>query len=536
MKALRDFLGDSRRSQRGSALSGVLIITAMLAIICGALMTELSTNFLLSRNQMARVTNQATVNSAIELALSQLGGTSLNQPCPGLQPVTVNGQTAVPSYVSCWPTVDVRSAQLVRVGGQSASFNVDAAIGANGDYVAGDSGGHVFDYHFGSRVPRWTLSLGGSVTAPPLVLPNGLAPGQFMVGIPMSGPSCGGAAYCLNVRRDFNTSTLPTAQCLVPLDEPVVTQPVGSASIGGLTYFAHGQTLEANNMLVSGVDCDPEASAAISGSQPVAAGPVAFRCTSSCGQVVDYLYAVVSDGSSSRLVEYGYRSSTESMQQVWTSGPLWPGVSGLAIQAATLPTSAVITFQGGVVALFRLNANGAQLTASRQLSAGIFGAPYWCGAQCGDVIGVGTQDGRLYLYDSSLNASGSYANGSAVNTTPGVDGAGNWYFGAADGYVHEVQPQAGQLVQVKQYGPASEVGSSVRVGGCGTDICVYFGSLDGNLYLVPLDAREAVLSACISSLPPDCSGVNPRVWASVEVGVAGRPQTVHVQGWSYYSP
>ena len=45
MKELRALLSDRRRSQRGSVLSGVLIMVAFLAIISGALMTELSTNF-----------------------------------------------------------------------------------------------------------------------------------------------------------------------------------------------------------------------------------------------------------------------------------------------------------------------------------------------------------------------------------------------------------------------------------------------------------------------------------------------------------
>jgi len=70
VKAIRAVLKDRKRSQRGSVLSGVLIITAFLAIIAGGLMTELSSSFLLSRAQLHRVDNEATVNSAVELALN----------------------------------------------------------------------------------------------------------------------------------------------------------------------------------------------------------------------------------------------------------------------------------------------------------------------------------------------------------------------------------------------------------------------------------------------------------------------------------
>jgi hypothetical protein len=112
-----------------------------------------------------------------------------------------------------------------------------------------------------------------------------------------------------------------------------------------------------------------------------------------------------------------------------------------------------------------------------------------------------------------------------------VDGAGNWYVGDDSGYVRELQIQAGKLVPVSQYGPMGRVGSSVQVGGCATGICVYVGSLDRNLYRIPLDARDAVVLACLSS----CSSAGLRLGAQVEIGSKDSPQTVHVQGWSYYS-
>src|SRR5437868_379625 len=100
MTAVMALLRDRRRSQRGSVLSGVLIMTAFIAIISGALMTELSTNFLLSHTMLNRVANQATDNSAIELSLHQLQAAPLNGPCPTPATATVNNLTASANYLS----------------------------------------------------------------------------------------------------------------------------------------------------------------------------------------------------------------------------------------------------------------------------------------------------------------------------------------------------------------------------------------------------------------------------------------------------
>jgi hypothetical protein len=63
-------------------LSGVLIMLAFIGVISGALMTELSSSFLLSHSLMSRVGKEATDNSAIELSMSRLQATPLNAPCP----------------------------------------------------------------------------------------------------------------------------------------------------------------------------------------------------------------------------------------------------------------------------------------------------------------------------------------------------------------------------------------------------------------------------------------------------------------------
>src|SRR5712692_1665706 len=130
-------------------------MTTFIGIIAGALMTELSSNFLLSRVLVNRVGSEATVNSAAEMALDQLQNTPLINGCPGVlpatplpTPVTLNGRTAAVSYVSCWPTVDVRSPRFTSISAGS-SINIDgthSVIPGTGQdlYVVGDSSGNIY--------------------------------------------------------------------------------------------------------------------------------------------------------------------------------------------------------------------------------------------------------------------------------------------------------------------------------------------------------------------------------------------------------
>src|SRR5256885_588265 len=108
MKALRELLNDRRRAQRGSVLSAALIMVAFLAIVSGALMTALSTNFLLSTDLVNRINAEAAVNSATELGINRLQrAPSLNSACP--TPVvtpTLNGLTAVATVAHCAAVVD----------------------------------------------------------------------------------------------------------------------------------------------------------------------------------------------------------------------------------------------------------------------------------------------------------------------------------------------------------------------------------------------------------------------------------------------
>lgn len=537
---------DRRRSQRGSVLSGVLIITAFIAIISGALMTELSANFLLSHNLVVTVANEASMNSALELAISQLQDTQTTpmiRGCPTpLSTANLNGRTVVSSYASCWPTIERSEPQIVPVGFTSAAFTVDgthAQIGALNDYVVGNSAGTIFDYTFGATAPRWTLPLRGSVTAPPMVMRSPGSSNSYLDVVPLSGLDCSNPnnsyTYCLNVRVDNGSAYPPPRSCLLSTPSLIATQPAASpnASFPGVIYFADSSLLYAADVAGAVGGCDVESVATAPTGLPVAAGPIAFSSGRS-----DYLYAVVSDASSSRLIQCSYRSSSLSCGA--SLALPWGSAAGLSASSGTLPASVAITFKGGGVALVRLAANGA-MSPPTSVSTGsaIAGAPSWCG-QCGDVIGVAAKN-VLYLYDGSLSLLGSAAvAGWGSSTSPAADGTGNWYLASSDGYLHELQLRPGGLKEVNAYGPLGRAGSSPQVGGCPINkqngICVYLGSLNKAAYLVPLDARDAVISACISAAPPSCqAGPNSRLQAALEVGSSTSPRTVHVQSWSYYS-
>lgn len=533
MTAILALLKDRRRSQRGSVLSGVLIMTAFIAIISGALMTELSTNFLLSHTMLNRVANEATDNSAMELSLSQLQAAQLNAPCPALPTARLNNLIASSSYMSCWPAI--REAQkFTSLGSSSAAFSLDGVhVQVNGfnEYVVGNASGLVFDYRFGSTTPRWTLATNGTLTSPLLVIANPSSTTRLLDVFPMTGARCQAAASCVDVWTDSGSSL--SHGCTIASGSASTVARVGaSASFAGFVYYAAGTALGVSDL--SGSDCDAVASGTLPGSQPVMAGPVAFRCTG-CSRVSDQVYTVVSDSVSSRLLWTAFDGGTEFSSVSSLSLP-WPNVVGVAASGTSLPASLAITFAGGGVALIQLTSNGAPALLTASTPAGISAAPYWCAAACGGLFGVGAQNGVLYLFDSSRNLIATHSTGSPISTSPSTDAAGNWYVGTDDGYVHELQLQSGNgFSEVESYGRMTRFASSARLGSCAAGICIYLGAQDGTLYLVPLDARKAVIFACITTSPPTCSGANPRLWASVEVGASGSPQTVHVEGWSYYS-
>ena len=540
MRTALRLLWAGRRSQRGSVLSGVLIITAFIAIISGALMTELSGNLLVSRTLLDRVNNEATDDSAVEVALSQLQAASLNSPCPNGATASVNNTTASTSYLRCWATM--RQTQLTAVGGGGSAFPVDGVHGtANGldDYVVGDNGGTLYDVQFGHASPRWSVSAGTAVTATPLIIPLPGSASQVLDVVPVAGHVCG-AENCLNVFLDTPGSTSPpTALCVAPgVDGTIQAQPGASPTQAGLVYFATGPALFATDVSQpSQQQCDFESSATIPNNELLQAQPIALVCTKGSCSGGDYVYTVVGTASATHLLAWTYSKS--SLKLVQSYALPWGNVSGVAVSGTTSPVTMAITFGNGEVELAQVSSTGSvSLGAQAPTGTTVSDAPFWCHCPGGDQIGVAGQNGALYLYNSSLQAIATYpAGGSAIITTPAADGAGNWYFGANDGYVHEVQQVQGQanMAQVDTFGQIGHTTSAPVLSSCSIGICIYLGSSNDSAYLVPLDSRRAIISACISTTPPACSGDNPRLWAKVAVGGYLTPQAVHVEGWSYYS-
>jgi hypothetical protein len=557
VKPLRALLGDRRRAQRGSVLSGVLIITAFLAIISGALVTELSTHFLLSRALVNRVANEATVNSAMELALDQLQNTPLASGCPGLTNMPpVNGRQASVSYVSCWPTV--RESPQFRSIASSAAFNIDATHsvipGAGKDvYLVGDSGGRLYQYAFGSSRPTWSKDLGTSITGPPLAMqavdPRSgvLDPQEILNLVPIAGSAGSGctASACVELLAQYTLLPAPDVFCFMPATAPVTSRPAAGVAFPQVAYFGDsGGTLYAST--ATEYSCGRKAFVATPGNAAIIAGPIVFPNGNR-----DEVYVVTSVTNSkgttiNQLLHYTYQENTSpslTLSDTLTLSSRFSNAVGVAVEKNGVPAKVAITFAGGGVAVVQIDSTfHPSLVKSAGLAAGIAAAPYWCSCPAGSQIGVTGLNGTLYVLDANLlTPVGSYQvpSASAIRTAPASDGVGQWYFGADDGYLYELQQTPGQpaLVQVGLYGDGrlGKVGSSVQVAGCPAGICVYLGSAN-NAYIVSLDARDARLTACLTNSPPACSGDNPRLWAQVEVGSISSPQTVHVQGWSYYSP
>jgi hypothetical protein len=529
----------------------------MLGILAGALTTELSTNFLLSANLTNRVSTEATVNSAAELGINQLQGMTLNNVCPGpIQTPSLNNLTATATFVSCEAVIHRGESTGFTSIASSNPFNIDGTYvqGLN-EYVVGDAGGDVFAYPFGGipalGIPvtsyRWKLSFGGSVTAQPAVLPDPdpKDAGQYLDLIPLSGSACAPAKFCVSVLSDKGAKGPPQMQCNLTSPNAFESQPGArpQAQQGSLSSFAYaGDTagkLYAIDLAASEPCGDVDQ---VATGDPIVAGPVAFQCQASCGgQNADVVLVVTSNSTSSHVLTYSY--SGKGFKAIGNGLSLpWPAASGIAVDGSVLPARVAITFSGGRVALVNVNAGAnPTLTASVGLPIGIAGAPFWCHCPYSvDLIGVGGGNGSLYILDARNIAGtpyGIYLGGSGIRTTPAADAMGDWYFGADNGQLYEVAKQGLSMMKVASYGPASgPIGTSPVVGSCQAGICAYLGSSAANLYEVSLDARSAVITACIGNASTTCSGANPRLWTNVEIGVSGSPQAVHVEGWSYYSP
>lgn len=554
MKYLQEVLRDRRRAQRGSVLSGVLIIVAFLSIVAGAIMTELSTNFLVSQSLVNRLANEATVNSAAELALNQVQQTPLGSECPSLAPVTLNGRTAAASYVSCAPTVDSRSPKFVKIvsGGQ---FTVDGThvvlptVGAD-EVLLADHAGHLYAYRYGSATPTWSVGVGGTLTGSPNAMVDvGNFPSTVVDLVPISypagdspGPSCGANGYCVAVLQEKPPGSKPQAQCFMAASARITGRPAAGAALRNLAYFGDAS----GTLYVYAPDeednCTPVATSA-QFALPFTAGPIVFAGAPERRSASDDIYVAASDSSSSQLVHFTMLQGKKGTSlQLDDSLPLAaPGVSGLAVESATVPARIAVSFTDGQVEMVQVGSDyGMSVSAGTTVPGAIGGAPFWCHCPGGDLIGVGAATG-LYLLDPTLKVAGSYAvSDTTVSTAPSADSAGDWFVGADDGNVYEVvrQPGAAGLSLGATFGNlGAMVGSSVIAAGCPAGECVYTAVRDGGAFLISIDARDVTFTTCLASAPPACtSAQNPRLWVRAEIGVAGDPQMVHITGWSYYSP
>ena len=572
MRQLKLLLHDRRRRQRGSVLSAVLIIVAFLAILIGALLTELTNSFTISRSLVDRVRTEATVTSVAELAIHQLQVVSVPAVCAqdrrGPWSLTLNGQPAVVTQ-TCTAILPEQSLSLA-----SGFFNVDGVHDTGGNrnrYLVGDTAGRLSSYPFGQITPRWTIGLGGAPTASVLAAAD--PDGSVDIVAPVAKSSAGCAGHCVVVFNERNGGA-PSFRCDLAASATVSAPPAnevtagGSANFPGYVFFGDSGGLYVYDASV-GSTCPQQASAAVGGR--VVGAPLVFpgRVANGGRTVNDEVFVLVTGSTSSSLNHWRYTEATS------------PGQDGADVVTRTLTAVDSLSLTGANVVGYGISstvpASGATLslvvaTASGRLDlaqiavrsgpsyttstgasvalpngAATARAPYWCHCPGQDLIGVGGTNGLLYLYTSGLAAVAYTYDGQpdgrpAINTTPMADAAGDWYFGANDGQVYDVEiPMGGtQMFKAAKFGPGGAIASSPIVGACPAGPCLYFASTSAGSYFARIGStRVSDLRACISSSPSSTScASNPRLWARVQVGPGAvwGGTGVYVQGWSFYSP
>jgi hypothetical protein len=542
VKTLQALLADRKRSQRGSVLSAVLIIVAFLAILSGALTTELSTHFLLSSALVNRVANEATVNSAMELALDRLQNTALGSACPLPTSVPLNGRNAIVSYTSCFPTVDVRSPQYASIA-PSGSFNVDGSqslVNGQNVYLVGDSSGNLYQYNYAQSTLNWSVNLQTTITGPALAMADSTLPldaqdTSTLVPVANGGnPGCPATACVAFLAQDIGSPPdgFPPS-CYMRANGTVTSRPAAGVAVPTVAYFGDSAGILWAYTATEHGNCVLQDNIATPGNAAIVAGPIVLQ-----NGAQDEIYVVT---STNQLLRYTYDPGDSPALSLSDNLSLpYLNPVGMALDHTSLPAHVAITFAGGGAALVNIPSNyDPNLATNTVVGSGIAAAPAWCTCPTGMQIGVTGVNGTFYLFGGNLNLITSTAVGQQVRTSPAPDGVGEWFVGAYDGNLYELQesPSGTSVAPVAQFGSAAigQVKSSPQVGPCSAGLCVYLGSVN-NAYMVALDARHALMTACLSTALGVCTGANPRLSAQVEVGVAGDKQLVHVQGWSYTSP
>ena len=572
MKELGLVVKDRRRRQRGSVLSGLLIIIAFLAILLGSIMSELTSSFLVSRALVTRVQREATVTSGVEVGIHQLQSSAAPAVCArdsrGPWFASVNGLQAAVTQ-SCTAIVPDLSQSLA-----SGSYAVDGihdTTAGRDRYLVGNASGRLYSYGFGQTAPAWSIALGGAVTAPPAVVRDS-SYADLLVPVAQPGGGCSG--HCVAVFDDRGGT--PTLRCNAPTPAVVRVQPAAETAAGAPLFPNYGFVADSGgNLSVFNVDEDSNCILeVVAGLDGMPAGqPLVFPGTVTTHQhdttTSEEVFLVVTGTRGTTLEHWRYSemiatdkegTSTITLRQVGTLVvPAGPNAVGYAVSSRVPNAGAQLTLAvataGGGVALARITVgSGPTYSISAAGSAVLPGAiarpPYWCRCPGQDLIGVGSLNGILYVLDAGLGLRWQYdgqATGRpAIVTTPAADANGDWYFGADDGYVYDVEvPTAGQqMFNAARFGPGGAIRSSPVVGGaangCSTGPCLYFGSSPAGTYFVQVGSTRIMdLRACVSagSGSTECVA-SPRLWARVEVGspsiVGG--SGVYVQGWSYYTP
>jgi hypothetical protein len=576
---LKALLGDSKRRQRGSILSSLLIIVAFLSILVGALMTELTNSFLISRTHVARMEREATLTSAVELGIHQLQIRSVPANCAtdsgSLPSVSLNGSPASVTLTCHEIKPDVTTALALGAFGVDGVH--DTTSGRN-RYLVADSTGRLYAYAFGQTSPSWSLGLGGPLTAAPLPKPG--SPAVLLAPVARANSGC--ASHCVALYSDGGGT--PVLRCIMPASTTVSGTPgIEVPANGNFPSYAFFAGSDPGSALYvyeasAGGGCVQQAAPGNLGGGWAVGAPLVFPGPSSQRRevttTIDDIFVLVSDGANTSLQQWQYQEvndqSNENGEGSVTKTLTRVGARSLTAlvggRAVGYGISSTVPARGAILSLAVAGASGrigiARITvssgpsyavsagASITLGTAISRPPYWCTCPGPDLIGVGGASGRLFLLSPALVTEWTYDGAAdgfpAINSTPVADANGDWYFGADDGYVYDVEipagPPPGQLFKAARFGPGGAIRSSPVVGtgaGCSPGPCVYFGSSTSSYFARLGITRIVDLRACASSTPCSTTAVpNPRLWARVEVGspfiVGGRG--VYVQAWSYYSP
>lgn len=580
MRQLQALLHDRRRRQRGSVLSALLIIVVFLSILIGALLTEVTDAFVLSRDLVTRVQSEATVSSAVELTINQLQSDVKNGAVPAncaqdaRKPpaaLTLNGRSAVVRQEKCTAILPEVARSLA-----AGSFNVDGFHDtlANRDrYLVANASGTMYSFNFSTGTQAWQVAIGGQPTAPPSTMAgannsvNILAPVTNRM-VVLNEP--GGAA--------------PTVRCNLAASGTVQTATAGVSFPGYVFFGDSGGQLYVYDTTSS--SCGPAALISAQVGGKVVGAPLVFA--SDRGEASsDEVFALVTNSSGTTLRHWTYTEPTvcdngngngngngegdgcangqRRKQPTLTSAgsTSLQGTNAVGYDTSTnsLPMNLVVATGSGRLDLARINPSfSVSPGASTTIPSTVASPPSWCSCLVKapstkqTLVGVGGANGTLYLYlvgnnNNSLTLTYQYdgqADGRpAINTSPMADTNGEWYFGANDGYVYDVEipvttAQTGPFPMFKaaRFGPGGAIASSPIVGACPSGPCMFFGSTTAGSYFARIGiTRVSDLRACLSSADGStCVGI-PQLWARAQVGPAAiwGANGVYVQGWSFYS-